>query len=225
MKRRYRRFRRRANVSKQVKQNKIAIKKLKRAPERKHLDVGSVTLHADDDLTSADTYYTLNSGIVRDAAATSIQDGSDRRIGDLVNNKALTIRGYIQNGAQGTATDVIVRILIVRVKSADATAFNPGDILHSLTVNSMYELQNVKNYQVLSDTTFSMDNSDHSIVPFKYRTNLRSKSEWLHNAQSTANDQSDMIRNAYTIMCISSVANNDNAPIFNFSYRWVYTDE
>ncbi len=87
-------------------------------------------------------------------------------------------------------------------------------------INSHINNENKGRFQILSDKTFTMDTTQHSILPF-YFTH-KCKTECIYNAN--AGVSTDIVDGAYYICYFSTVAGAVNCPQIDYIQRFYYMD-
>ncbi len=187
--------------------NAKEIKWLKKNVEFKFKD----TTFNDLDVNDASTTQTLN----------LIADGPlvDERDGEEVTARRLMIRGFFHND-QGTPVDCIIRMIIWRQISVLGVTPVLGMVNLSLDVDSLRHMARKENVVVYLDETFTMDTTQHSLIPFKFIKKLNHKARF----QGTTGTQSDLFRNGINISLVSTVNGVANDPLVNFTARYSYCD-
>ncbi len=208
-----RNYRKRSSkLVRQVYRNKKKISRVTGIIERKAID--ATTTGADVNTTGATVQLT---GLSEGTAQST-------RVGDQVTAKSIMIRGLIDNSVHdaGTPVDCLVRIMVWRIRNQNGTtAVITGQILEAVDINSMQDWQRKDAFKMYYDQTYTMDTSQHTIIPFKIRLsrlNLKIRYE------GTGGGQGDAMNNHFYISFFSSVAGAVNDPLITFTKRFVYDD-
>lgn len=204
-----RRFKKRRYGKKrsQFSKMKADVKLLKKSIERKFYETPNNSV----DVNSTGSSVCLN----------TIKQGHtvDDRIGNEVTARRLTVRGYFYNN-HGTPEDCVIRMLIVRAIDQNNVKQEIGNVLKTINVNSHANSGNRKRFQILSDQTFAMDTSSHSIIPFYFTTKI--KSTVIYSNDNGA--ATDIRTGAYYIMYFSTVSGVTNDPLVSYISRFYYVD-
>ncbi len=142
------------------------------------------------------------------------------RVGTEIHANRILITGFVSN-RNGTPSDTICRLMLVRDRYPQATAPTIADILGSagsLLVNEHRNMINKGRFKVMVDYRWSMDTVGHSLVPFKILFKLD------HVVKYTDGSADDPETNGLYIIGISTITAGANAPTMDFDSRYSYTD-
>lgn len=208
----YKRYKKKRKFKKTLKgrvyKNRKDIKLLKKSIEYKYFDV---TQGAADCNTSG-TAFELNAMQQGDTVST--------RTGNRVLARRLTIRGYFNN-SHNTPQDCIVRMIILKARDQNNASQTVSIVLNTTPyVNSHLKDEHKHRFQILADKTFTMDTSQHTLIPFYFTQKLNSVCTYNGNA----GDYSDIEDGCYYIMFMSSVAGTTDDPLCTFISRFYYLD-
>lgn len=206
--RRYRK-KRGSYLKKKVNKNTNRLKLLSRAIEYKFVDTDGDTAPLDVNTTGSSTC--LN----------RLQQGtaSNERTGNKVIGRRLTMRGYFAN-TKGTPEDCVCRVVIVKARDQNNAQQTYALYAQTADTTSFIYDQHKHRFQVLCDKTFTMDTSQHSIIPFYFTQKLKSECTYNGNAGTYA----DIEDGAYYLFTLSTVAGTVNCPTFAFRSRFYFLD-
>lgn len=197
-------FRRRSKGIAKVKRD---IKWLKKNVEFKFKD----TIVALANANTTGSTFTLN--LVADGPLSSERDGEE------VTSRRLMIRGFFHND-HGTPVDCICRILVWRQRAPNAVTPTVPMVLDSVGVNSFRQMARKENIIVYLDNTFTMDTTQHSLIPFKFLKKLNHTVRY----SGAGGTQADVFLNGLNVSFLSTVAGTVNNPFVTFEARYSYCD-
>ncbi len=144
------------------------------------------------------------------------------RTGDELTARRIVIRGKIEN-TNGTPVDTIVRIILFRERRVNGVVPVLGDVLAATGTAAVLSWRNMddkNNIKVMFDTTFTMDTTQHSLIPFKLIYKLNHQT--LYSGVGTG--VSSIQTNGLFLVVISEVAAGANAPTVDFTSRYSFVD-
>ncbi len=201
--------RRRKGLSSKVKRNSKLIKKLNASVETKAEEIA--------DINSVDVNTTSAIHIIN-AVAQGLDDND--RIGNNIFGKSITLRGTLEND-HGTPEDCLVRVIVFRMKIPNgATPTLIGSVLEALEIESLYNWDNRKQYEILFDNTWAMDTTQHSLIPFKIRVKVNKKINYILTTKAFGAAGT----NGYYIGFFSNIAGTTNNPQITLRGRHTYED-
>lgn len=200
------RFKRRANGMSKVKKD---IKWLKKNVEFKFKDQSLAGIDC-----NVAGVVTLLSGVARGTQR-------DQHVGEMLTARRIAIRARISND-QGNPEDCLVRLILVRKKNNNSLALTVAEVLEQTSDPSLSwaSMDHARNLAVMWDQTFSMDLTQHSLIPLKliYKLNHQVKfNESGFNA-------TDIETNGIYLITLSDVVGTVNAPVIDFNIRYSFCD-
>lgn len=213
-----RRTKKRKNTTKrQVFKNKADLKRIKNMIEYKFID-GEVL---NDDVNS-----TMTTGVTP-LNLVDVGDTIHQRSGREITARRIFIRGSIRNN-HGTPEDTIVRLMLIRWRDAHGVPITPDNVLTNYASGStdgVYSNRATEfrsGMDIIMDTTFSMDTTQHSVIPFKINKKL--SHNVLFSNDGTGTTIGDIYENPIYLMYISNASGTTNDPLINFQWRYSYCD-
>lgn len=206
---------RKSKISKQVYKNKRLLKKLSNNIEYKYYDgnCGLTTIP--------------NTG---DQHCLNVVDNGDlynQKEGREITSRRIMIRGYVNNN-NGTPADGVLRIMLVRYHHAKGATLTVPDVLYNdgaaaTSVNSMINMENKRQFDIIADTTFGYDTTQHTQIPFKIKKKLDHKV--IFNTERTSGTSAaDIELNSLWFLAITNQATEANAPSITAEYRYSFCD-
>ncbi len=146
-------------------------------------------------------------------------DSASERVGNEVTARRYHIRGYFYN-TNGTPADCVVRVIIFRDKSPQGAAPGITELLvtGSLYAVSPYVIQESPRFKVYADYTFSMDTTQHSLIPFKFTQKVNHQVKWASGSVGEPNF------NGWYMATMSNIAGVIDAPRVLIYDRFSYCD-
>lgn len=205
----------RNKTSKQIWKNKRDLKKIKRGISYKWYDA-NCALTTVPNTGDQVCLNPINCG-------TGYNNRKDRNI----QARRIMIRGYINNN-NGTPADGVIRIILVRYKECNGASLTMGTLLYNhgtaaFTVNSNKNMDHKQDFDIICDTTFGYDTTQHTQIPFKIVKKF--DHEVVYNSDSTSGiDHTHIEENSLWFMAITNQATEANAPSITAEYRYSFCD-
>lgn len=199
------------STAKQVRSNTAKINRIKSSVEKKFVE-------ADVSLFDVNT-----TGVVVPlslVAATGSGLTTDRE-GEKITTRRMMIRGaFYNNNSSGTPEDCIIRMIIFRRKDVSGTLPSASTLLSQASYRGFMFKDHMHDYVIYYDTTFSMDTSLKTILPFKWmkRFNMNVR----YNA--TGGAITELEANGLFVWFYSTVAGTTDCPQAEFRYRHDFVD-
>ncbi len=149
-------------------------------------------------------------------------DTLDTRNGDEITARRILIRGFFDN-SNGTPTDCLVRIILCRQLLGKASTPTMNDILDTSAsdpINRAKNMDNKTDWKIYADHTFAMDNSTHSLIPFKMIYKLNNVVHYNTSGVTSAQIET----NGLYLLTMSTVTAGANAPTYSCTSRYSYCD-
>lgn len=169
--------------------------------------------------TSNDDVNTTGAVILLSGVARG--DTLAERNGQEVSARRIFIRGYFAN-SHGTPEDCLIRIVLFRASQpGSAIPTLSGGLFNSLSINAMRDLAHLPDYKIYYDHTFSMDTTQHTLLPFKINKLLSTRTRYngIDAADETATES-----NHYYLAYWSTVSGTTNDPLVTWEWRFSFVD-
>lgn len=108
-------------------------------------------------------------------------DGASQRIGRQV--KAVSLSGHFNITLNASVNQDVVRIVVVSLR--DGTVPGITTIMDSATVNSFYNLNNTRVFEVLCDKSYSIDANYKGLIHVRFHCKLNHKIQWAKDDSTT----------------------------------------
>lgn len=182
-----------------------------------------------DGATTVTNIHTIAQRVLLNDTIAKGDNRHTQRIGRSLHAKKIFVRGYINNN-NGTPTDDIIRVLLVRHKDSQGTDINTAytDLLYNMTVTSYGVLSNrninhTRDFKVYLDTTFAVDTTGHSYIPFKIVQKL--DHEVVYNESADTGAIATIEQNPLYLIFIGIKADDTtNNPRATIEWRYTYND-
>lgn len=159
-----------------------------------------------------------NAGTMHHINVVSQGDGPALRDGAQVRFKSLQFKGRVTMNASATHTQF--RLIIFILKRVNQTAPAVTDILDSASTISLKNLDNRRNYVILSDRVYNLEPETRTERNFQFYRKLDMKTIWAR--ASSGGGSSDTEQNGLYALLISS--NSINTPTVNIHFRTSFID-
>jgi len=142
----------------------------------------------------------------------------DERVGERVACRRIFMRGHFAND-RGTPADVVVRMILFRQLDSLSSAATLAELLQTPTnIHSAMNMDNASKMKVYVDTTFAMDTSGHTLIPFKISQKLNHIVKWSAPGIGQPHE------NGLYLGIFSTQSTAANAPDLDLYARYSYTD-
>lgn len=142
-------------------------------------------------------------------------DTASNRDGNKVRVRSIQYHGRISINPSATQTNV--RVLLCRLKDTNGTDASITDLFETPSVYEFYKTNEIFNYKVLKDKTFTV-NSDKPNVVFRWFIKQNSHLQYSGNSNAVTDQQ----RNGYFLISISDQMTN--TPTVGGRTRMQYID-
>lgn len=215
---RKRRYKKGNYLKRQVYKNKSQLQTLNKAIEYKYQDVAVTT----QGIHTTATFHCLNASITQSVT------GQHSRIGNQLTAKKIRIRGVINN-SHGTPADGVLRLILVRYKTASGRTPVFTDIFQTKSVGgdvstilSFRNTEHMKDFDVMIDTTFAYDTVAHTQIPFKIVRKLKHNVEY--NDTATTGAVTTIESNSLWLVALSNHADEPDSPLIGLEWRYTFSD-
>lgn len=219
----------RAPVRRQIRNVKRSIKKINRKIQIRYLD----TVHNSTANSTTGSFQLLNGMVQGDTDIT--------RTGNELDATSIQCRGYCyldSNVAGAVNTVRTVRLLVFWDQQPNGSAPVVGDILATTTItnliNSPYNRDNQKRFKILIDKRITLNPStlltdsgsgNYVLTPtrvsFRFKRKLARTVKYDGNAGTIA----DLTTNSlYSFICCDDQVTNNEFPLFQMGYRFIWKD-
>lgn len=150
-----------------------------------------------------------------------IADGPlvSERSGESLTARRIALRFTVENN-NGTPVDCVCRIMLVRSKQPRGALLPISGLLVSSDVNSWRNLDRKNDIVVYADYTFTMDTTQHSMIPVK----LIKKLNHIVKFSGAAGSNSTLQENGLFLISLSTVVTGANAPTLIGISRFSFND-
>lgn len=146
----------------------------------------------------------------------------DAHIGEELTARRIAIRGVVKNN-HGTPQDTTVRLMLVRKLNNNGVAITLPYVLEnvaSFPTLSWTKMDNARNLRIIWDHTFTMDSTQHSVIPFKLLFKLNHTVKFNSSGSTATNIETNGL---YFVM-MSQVSGTADNPVVDLDWRYSYCD-